>query len=205
MPTDEMANELFREYITNVRPLLAKVVAQIEMLPIGILNEIRAVYDHTARIRIDILDTQAKERELESARRHFSRIMLDCYKTLCIQGEKLIEAFQKDYRRIRLGEVDNGTFLPEFTRLKIRAKQLTEQARVMEGYGESNRADTLNMFQEATTAYDDIQQFIDEKSQELAFSASHQRRHFWSTHVIALIIGIFTTCLGGWILKMILK
>ena len=49
---DQELQILFQKYFDELKPLIALVEAKYEIFPQGILNEIRALYDHTARIEI---------------------------------------------------------------------------------------------------------------------------------------------------------
>ncbi len=195
-------DELYKAYHNDVKRLLAYVEAELEEFPIAILNEVRSLYDHTARAYLS-KSKEAKCKETESARRHIVRIKLDCCKVLCAQGEKRIEEFHKNYRRIKLGEVDSGDFLPELTRLHDKAKTMVRRAKYAEKSGEEGREETFSLFQEAVISYKRIEQFIDRKSEKLAWSTSNQRRYFWSSHLITFIIGLLTGCLSGLIMWML--
>jgi len=202
---DMTIDELYEEYNYVLRPLLAEVEAQLERFPIGLLNEIRALHDHVARTHLRELDEKAKLIEIELARRHSLRVMLDCYKVLCKQGEVMVEEFRKDYRGVRLGEVDSGRFLPKFIELRDRARDLVGQAKKSERLGQSGREEALDLYQEAVIAYADLKDFLREQSQNLAWSASHQKRRFWLSNIITAIISFVMGCLAIWIMRFIFK
>lgn len=195
MTTSEELNALYKEYNDNIRPLLALVEARTETFPVGILNEVRALHDHIGRTYLDKLNKEDKGHEIESARRHTWRITLDCYKILCMQGEVMLEQFEKDYHGVRLGEVDSGNFLPTLTASKDMARNLIHAAKMLEKDGRIEREAALDRFEEAVEAYEDMRQFISSQSQNLAWSASNQRRRAWRDILIALAIG----CLSSWL------
>jgi hypothetical protein len=57
--------EYFKNYSDELKPLLATVEAKLEKLPEGILNEIRAIYDHTARVAIYEMEEKDRQEELK--------------------------------------------------------------------------------------------------------------------------------------------
>lgn len=199
-------DELYKAYHNDVKPLLAYVESELEEFPVAILNEIRSLYDHTARAYL-CEKAEAKREEIESARRHIVRTMLDCCKVLCAQGEIMLEDFHKNYKRIKLGEVDSGNFLPKLTRLHDKAKKLVRSAKEAEKSEEDGRWKALSLFQEAIIAYRGVEQFKERKSKELAWAASHQRRYFWSSHLITIIITfivtVAATCLSKWVMQIL--
>ena len=199
-------NELYKAYHNDIKRLLAYVEAELEEFPIAILNEIRSLYDHTARACLS-KNNEAKCQEIESAKRHIIRIKLDCCKVLCAQGEIRMEEFHKNYKRIRLGEVDSGNFLPELTQLHDKAKKTVRRAKHAEKSGEDGREETFSLFQEAVVAYKDVERFIEDNSEKLAWAASRQRRYFWSNHIVTIIItfviGVAAGCLSMKIMEVL--
>ncbi len=196
MNKEEMLDNIFQKYYDNLKPFLATVEARLEIFPEGILNEIRALFDHVARIGFNELNDEEKLEELKTAKRHINRAVFDCYKVLCAHEEERIEKFLEDYKGIRLGEVDSGKFLPEFTRLSDRARELVDKAKEYEKYGSSRHEKASEKFQEAIVEYNDLRKYIALQSQNLAWSASHQRKEFWKGKILAFAMGIVTTIIG---------
>lgn len=215
---------LYKAYYEDIKPLLAYVESELQIFPQGILNEIRSLYDHTSRAYLS-KNEEAQCKEIESARRHIVRAMSDCYKVLGVQSEKRMNEFHKNYKRIKLGEVDSGKFLPELTQLHDKAKKIVQRAKETENSGDGGPVEAFSLFQKALVAYKVVEQFIEGKSKELAWSASRQRRYFWSSlligffigmmigyisigmssHLIGLLIGVATGCISTWIMQKVLK
>ena len=195
---------LYEAYYENLKALLVLVESELEKFPEGILNEIRSLYDHTARASLS-KNPEDRSKEIESARRHIVRALLDCYKVVCIQGEIKIERFEESYKKIRLGEVDSGKFLPKLTQLHHKAKEFVQSAKKTEKSGEDGRGKSLRLFDNAIKAYKDVEQFIEKQSENLTWAASHQKRYFWSSHIISSIIGLVTGCISIWIMYKVLE
>lgn len=187
---------LYKEYNEEIGPLLVLVETEIERFPIGILNEIRALHDHISRIYEDI-KIETKMYEIDSAKRHMWRVMLDCNKWLCQGIEDKIERFYHDYRGVKLGEVNSGRFLPELSRKTHLAKENFGKAKGNERKGRELRQETLDLYRQATESYYDIISFIESQYENLAWAANYQRRHRWRditiSAIISLVIGIIVT------------
>ena len=181
--------ELFRAYSEQVKPLLILVEARLEKFPIGILNEVRATHDHIARTFEPSAKPEDRVKEIESAARHIQRTMLDAYKVLCADSQMRMETFRRDYRGVRLGEVDSGRFLPKLTELQRIAVTAVETAKLSEKSGSRNSDETLTRFEQALAAWDDVNLFVRDQAQNLAWAASHQRRGAWKDRLIGAAIG----------------
>ena len=82
MVDENRVRELYVEYNTVIKPLIAEVEARMEQFPLPIFNEIRALHDHISRCYSDNITDAQIEKELEKGKRHVVRIILDCYKYL---------------------------------------------------------------------------------------------------------------------------
>lgn len=67
---DQAVIELFKQYHKELKPHLIVLEAKIEIFPEGILNEIRALFDHCARIALPGISERQKIEEINSAKRH---------------------------------------------------------------------------------------------------------------------------------------
>ena len=68
--------------------------------PIEIFNEIRSIFTHLSRYKI-----QGRESDVMSAENHTQRAILDCFKYLCISIAERIDMFRQDYRKVDLYEL----------------------------------------------------------------------------------------------------
>ena len=196
--------DLFKVYIELVRPLIIEVEAKTQKIPIGILNEVRAIHDHVARTYNEHLTEEQIKKELDIAERHVNRIVFDCYKLLCISSKRDFEKFEDDYKGVKLGEVDSGHFLPKYVSLKKEAENIFSEAKKSEAIGMSNLEKSLELFEKGTLAYSDVEDFIESESQHLIWAADHQKKQAWKTYAIGFIISIFSGFIVGLILEFIL-
>jgi hypothetical protein len=181
--------EFYKSYNNTLRPLLILVESELEDFPINILNEVRAIHDHVARVYKDGEGIN-KEEELKLCERHIQRAVLDCFKIIIAIKDKGIKRFKKDYKSVNLGDVDSGAFLPEFKqKLKV-AKQYVKEAKKSECKGETEREKTVQLFEKATLKYDEVEEFIENNDSKLIWSVSNQRKRLWKSVVVSLIVAV---------------
>ena len=194
-------NKLYQEYLDILKPLIATIEGKYEIFPEGILNEIRALYDHIARLSILEMSEDIKNEEFKKAIRHIHRAKLDCYKILCTMGEISIEQFEKNYKNVRLGEVDSGKFLPKYEELKNIARNKTFKAKIEEKNITSNEENVSILYQKAISAFENLENFIKSNYENLAWSVSNQKLYTKKGYIIAFILGVIATIIGTIICK----
>jgi len=192
MICESILMEYFKNYSDELKPLLATVEAKLE---------IRAIYDHTARVAIYEMEEKDRQEELKKIERHLHRAKLDCYKTLCIFGEINADSFEDNYRNISLGDVDSGKFYPKYLELKNVAREKVIKAKSNEKAITSNEHEVSRLYQEAVIAYDDFEKFISSNFKEIEWTVQFLRKYSKKGYIIAIIIafvlGIITTILGS--------
>lgn len=140
--TETQKKRLF-EILTTYRHELIPLVVNIEVFdglwPIEILNEIRALMNHTARIAEienssgDNAERERQiERELDGAFEHLKRGTLDGYKYYCISAEDVYEKFEENTREINLSYVNDGSFEIKLTQLLLEARNALKAAKEVE-------------------------------------------------------------------------
>lgn len=120
MPQDiqDRENEIYRKYQDIIAPYIIELEVRDSEFPIEILNEIRAIFTHLSRYKI-----QNSEEDLSAAEGHLKRAMLDCYKYLCISIAISLHQFREQYKDVDLHLVDNGEFLPKLDQLERNAQK----------------------------------------------------------------------------------
>ena len=68
MVDENRVRELYVEYNTVIKPLIAEVEARMEQFPLPIFNEIRALHDHISRCYSDNITDAQIEKELEKGK-----------------------------------------------------------------------------------------------------------------------------------------
>jgi len=150
---------LYRDYNTVIKPLIAEIEARMEQFPLPLFNEIRALHDHIARCYSDGITVERKSEEVQKARRHIVRIILDCYKYLNLTLHESLLLFERQTKNIDLTVLKNGEFYPKYRSLRIEAIQAVRRAKALESM---NLDSALDAYQESYNLYTRIETLIDE-------------------------------------------
>jgi len=185
--------ENYRIFSEIIKPLIATVEALRESFPTEILNEIRAFNDHHVRSFTTSKTEEEAKGELETAKRHLTRIILDCYKCLIISRKEFIEQFEKKTKSIDLTIINNGQFYQEYGVKYREALRKTRKAKEEETVSKDER---FNFYEEAFLAYEDLYDFIVDNLTNIKWArAKSYGKKFvgglgW---IIALILGAILT------------
>lgn len=175
-------SDIYREYNQTIKPLIAQIEATQERLPIPVLNEIRAIHDHIARCYFDDVDEEFKERQLECARGHNMRIILDCLKILNSLYREEMSQLEK---RVNIERIDSGKFYIKYAELANEAEKLTYNAKIAEA---KSKLEAIEFFQESTAKYNEIHHLIQDNKAEIAWARLRfYEKPFWS--VVLMILG----------------
>lgn len=147
--------ECYVQYCEVIKPLIARIEAYSEKFPLPLFNEIRAFNDHIARCYYRTPSDSYIGEQIDKASRHILRITLDCFKCLIVIMFEQIERFEKQTRNVDLTVIDNGTFYPEYSRLKVEGAATVRLAKTFESY------DIENALREYEKAYDTYDRLID--------------------------------------------
>lgn len=181
--------ECYRQYCGVIKPLIAQIEAQTERFPLPLFNEIRAFNDHIARCYYDNPSDEKIKEQVNRAKRHITRITLDCFKSLNVIAYSQIEEFERQTRNIDLTVLDNGLFYPEYSRRKVEAARIVRNAKIQESF---NTYYALTKYQEAFNIYSKIVESINEISEKVKWAKARFR--------IVRIVKI-----AGWILSVIIS
>ncbi len=187
---------VFNEYNTKLKPLIAAYESLTGKFPGQILNEIRASHDHVARCFVSGHSEAERLGEINKAEGHIIRCILDGYKHMILYGYDFVDNFHKEYQDIQLSLVNDGKFLPELQRLEDFAKQQTIEARLKESESFPNKESSYEYYQKAILAYKDIESHIKANSVGLSnvkqfaqVRTKKERRNNWKFAIIGAVIG----------------
>lgn len=159
--------ECYVTYCDVIKPLIANIEAQSELLPLPVFNEIRAFNDHIARCYYNNPSEDYIHQQVDRANRHIVRITLDCFKCLNVIYYRKIELFDTQTRNVDLTVIDNGMFYPEYTRLRREAAEKVKMAKSAETY---NVEESLNYYQESYNLYSGLVGKIDEVAEKVKWA-----------------------------------
>ena len=173
-------------YCEVIKPLIAQIEACSEKLPLPLFNEIRAFNDHIARCYYNSPNKEYIDSQIDRARRHLTRITLDCFKCLNVILYQKIELFERQTRNVDLTVIDNGTFFPTYSRRKTQAASLVEQAKLLEF---KDIYEALFKYQDSFNLYTEIVDSSNDISEKVKWARVRFRIRRWGT-VIAWIASV---------------
>ena len=178
---EEMEIEIYEQYQNIIAPYIAELEVRDGEYPIEILNEIRSIFTHLSRCKL-----QNSLNEIESANRHVKRAILDCYKYICISIAQNIYEFRQDYIKVDLTLADNGRFLVKLNDLELIARNAFEEAKKSEIKHESTET-KYKLYEKAYNAYNEVEKFIANSNEALLFASSHSRKSNRITMISCII------------------
>lgn len=186
METNNIEEKIYWQYQNIIAPFIAELEVRDNEYPIEIFNEIRSVFTHLSRYKL-----QKSDKDISAAESHSKRAILDCYKYLCISMEEKIYKFRNEYKDIDLGLADNGKFLPELNRLELKAKNAFKLAKETEIKNEINEDERYKLFEAAYNEYSEMDKFFDDSQEAILFASTHSKRSNRIT-VISCIITVIS-------------
>ena len=210
---EKIAN-IYKSYLVDIAGFISTLEVLDNEYPIGILNEIRAIFTHLARCyafseRVDV------DSQIIAAERHIKRAKLDCYKYICVSHMDYINRFYQIYKNIDLTYIDNGEFVKELrNKAELANRKIKEAKRYdvynvkvtkdltledfdnIDEYCQSICDDDLyDLYMEAYVAYSDCISLIKEHDEDIQYlvrkTAKKDKISNWG-----LIFGIIGVAVG---------
>ncbi|MFZ3171044.1 MAG: hypothetical protein WA118_03545 [Carboxydocellales bacterium] len=150
-------SELYQEYRSIIKPLIAEVESAYEEFPLPLLNEIRAFNDHISRcFQSDVNDDEIST-QLKKAKSHNVRIIFDCYKFLNVYYYDKIKKFEKQIKNINLTTINSGQFYIKYRELRQKAINKVREAKKEEVKGDEG---SFNCYQDAYNCFVELDDYI---------------------------------------------
>lgn len=184
-----LLEDVYKQYINPIKPLLAEIEALYEKFPLQLYNEIRALNDHVARAFVAGSEIKCKE-QISKAESHVNRIILDCYKCLNLYYKRESESFDRSIASVEPRDDVEMALLLDYGKLSDDAVRLVEYAKINEKQDDKDA--TYQNFEKAYLAYRALHDFII-KNRRQVFRL-HRKRIF--RFVRAALWAVITFVLG---------
>lgn len=142
--------EIYGQYHNSIKIFIGQLEVLQDKFPVEILNEIRAVFSHIAKIYI-CNDKQVAITNLQKAKGHIKRAQLDAFKYMCYAYSKYYKEFRNLYKNLDLSYVNNGEFINELSKTYISAIEKSNFAREIESYAD----DVVESYEAYEDAYNE--------------------------------------------------
>lgn len=180
---EEREKRIYERYQNDIAPFIAELEVRDTEYPIEIFNEIRSVFTHLSRYKL-----QNSEKDIASAESHIKRAMLDCFKYICVSIAEKVAQFRREYRSVDLKLADNGRFLPELNRLEMEAKKAYICAKNAE-IKKIPTDDLYALYEKAYNCYSEMDQFLDNSHEAILFASSHSKSSNFIT-IISIVVTV---------------
>lgn len=138
---DKLEYEIYRQYLETLVPLFITIEAQAASFPIELLNEIRGIFTHMAKYKVN-----GSVSDLRMAESHISTAVVDAYKYFCITVVDKYETIIKNQKKpfFKKTSVSN-----DLAQLAAISKSKLKEARQYEVEGTGNPVVVFRLFEEA--------------------------------------------------------
>jgi hypothetical protein len=199
---DERIRDIYKTYIEDISLLILQYEVLSVGFPIGIINEIRAVFTHLAKHNLSD-DASEKEINLSKAEGHIKRAKLDCYKYIWSFFEDEYSKFDKTYKDVDLSLVEDGKFLLKLIKARENAKHLLLEARKtdlsIDSDDETKTNESYEKYEKAYVAYSSMHKLINDSSakcESLKRKAVTKNKKSTIFGIIGIAIGILGIIIG---------
>lgn len=159
--SDDIQKELediYKQYHNSIKVFIGQLEVLQNKFPVEILNEVRAVFSHIAKVYV-CNDKKIAEVNICKAKNHIKRAQLDSFKYMCYAYSKYYKEFRDLYKNVDLSYINNGEFIIELSQKYALAIQKSEMARQRESISD-DVIDSYDAYEEAYVAYASVYKLI---------------------------------------------
>lgn len=157
--------DIYAQYHNSIKIFITQLESLQNKFPVEILNEIRAVFSHIAKIYM----CKRKDIALENivkAKGHMKRAQLDAYKYMCYAYLQYYNNFKDLYCNVNLSHVNNGDFVLQLGKLYSASIAKTAKAKEIENTAEDS-ASSYEAYEEAYCTYTELYKLINDNLQHI--------------------------------------
>lgn len=150
--------EIYLQYHNSIKIFIGQLEVLQNKFPVEILNEIRAVFSHIAKVYAFDNEEIARH-NIEKAKSHIKRAQLDAFKYMCYAYSKFYKEFRDLYKNVDLSYVNNGEFIVELSNTYAAALKKAEEARIVEAKAD-NGIEAYEVYEESYYEYAKLYKLI---------------------------------------------
>lgn len=184
---------VFKMYIEDINPFIARFETAKNEFPIEITNEIRSIYGHLIRATMTT-DEAIISQNLDKIKSHSKRALLDCFKYTSIAFSDYYDSFMDRYKNVDLTYIEEGKFLQRVVVMCNNARRMLKDAKI----AETSNLSAEELFLKYQAAYREFEKLNAELENAEDTAAFLQRKATKKEKlaIIAFIIGIIGTIAG---------
>lgn len=163
--------ELLEEYGTVLAPKIVEYEVENCEFPIEVLNEIRAIYAHLYRASVSKSDEDTCS-NIDKAKSHSKRAVLDCYKYLCVTYDDRYHEFLKRYSYVDWSRSGLQSDIQAIDEQRAKAVHNLRRAKTLESTEKTSNGSSVDSYRQLyELSYNDyltLMQKINELSAKMA-------------------------------------
>lgn len=186
--------DVYQLYNDIVKPLYCEIEAQGNDIPVELLFETYAAFDHLKRIYIE------GEPEVDcckKAKSHLKRGALDAFKLKLKYFNTEVEGFMRS--RSALALIDNGEFLTNLTVDRVRINDMAKQARISEG--RNKNADSFDPWFEVSLGIDEFRSKYFERHLSLQWASRMTFGFINKERLVSFVLGVVASIAAYFLTK----
>lgn len=193
-------DDLFECFVNEINPFIMEYEVLTNEFPVAILNEIRAIFTHLARISLSDDERIAKV-NIEKMQSHIKRAKLDGFKYSCMAVKDVYNQFFETYKEIDFSYINEGEFLYNLRENYMEANVLLLAAKKAEGQKEADEA-IYKLYEDAHIRFAEVKASLDNATkdadylQKKAATINEREKRAYAYTVAGVIIGIAGIVIG---------
>lgn len=187
--------DVYQFYTEKIKILYSEIEAQNNILPIELLFEILAAFDHLKRFHID---NENEEKCAAKAYSHLKRGALDAFKLKLKYHNCQYNKIMQPNKDLRL--IDTGSFLPCMLNAHREITQTAKNARLTEGVNDIDKA--FENWEKTSLLIDDFEDTYF-NSEKLDWAKTQNLVKKRSQFLIGIITGVFASAIFAGIINLV--
>ena len=194
-------NKEYEFYSREVKPLVDLIEVYFGAIPDAVLNEARNFIGHIASAATETTKAPVlRLQDIEAAHTHLRRILLDCYKLMCIHQQDYIKKFKKEFKYFNISDVDDGNFLINLRKYSNDADEAFKVAKRADNTGKNPRTpeELGEVYEKYCIAYNTYTNAVDYINDHFDGVLRVAHKHFFGKviSVLGWLIGIVLAILS---------
>ena len=187
--------DVYQFYTEKIKILYSEIEAQNNILPIELLFEILAAFDHLKRFHID---NESEENCAAKAYSHLKRGALDAFKLKLKYHNCQYNKIMQPNKDLRL--IDTGNFLPSMLNAHREITQTAKNARLTEGVNDIDKA--FENWEKTSLLIDDFEDTYF-NSEKLDWAKTQNIVKKRNQFLMGIITGVFASAIFAGIINLV--
>jgi hypothetical protein len=195
---DQQYKESVRIYFL-LKEASALFEAESKTLPTQVFNEMRNALDHFMRSLV-VANPKSKEGNIKQVENHIQRGFLDISKLICAYYDEATKGRHDRISEQVLGNITNGDYIKEFTRLQTTAHSKFTEAKVIDyKLGTDGQGNVREAYIDAVIAHRNLYKYQADNYGNLKFARARWFGMRSLTAIVLFVLGLTTDIIAEYV------